>query len=382
MYTNNPNQYSIYFRLIIVFVIVAFSSNSGYSISSNVSDTTKQANTTLKTVSERIDFYGSLRFKAGSTFEGQGGLQDAASRIGFKGRIPITAGIDAIARLEVGVGLIGNKTKIRFNGDPGGTVGEIDNVFTSRLGFVGIETKYGSFCFGKQWSVYYDVASFTDMFYAFGADASGIFAAGTDGSISGTGRAANAFQYKVSNKTIAFGMQFQNRNISPASQLYLDTYAASLIVTTGFGLKAGIAYNKVRDGIDTALSNQPKAGDEALIAGLKYSNDRIYLAADVCSFTNHEKDDLGNYFSGMGLEVFGQYRILVKYAVYGGCNFLMPESAELTDKYRLSYVDAGVSYDFGKASKIFAELKLEDSKNHDGSDRQSSVVGFGMYFNF
>ncbi len=96
-------------------------------------DSSSNMKVILKKLNYLTDIYGSLRFKVGVSFTGESGLQDNASRMGIRGAIPVTRGIEAIMQLEVGVGLVGNKTTIQFHRDPGGAVGEVDNVFTSRL---------------------------------------------------------------------------------------------------------------------------------------------------------------------------------------------------------------------------------------------------------
>lgn len=85
-------------------------------------------------------------------------------------------------------------TRFLIGGDPG-TQEDSDNVaLPLRLAFVGFEGPQGRVSFGKQWSTYYDVAVFTDQAPFFGGSASGTYNAGTDGGVSGTGRANQALQ--------------------------------------------------------------------------------------------------------------------------------------------------------------------------------------------
>ncbi|MDY0138047.1 MAG: porin [Thiomicrospira sp.] len=328
------------------------------------------------------DLYGSLRFKAGASFEGEFGIRDQSSRIGLKLRTNITKGIDAIGQLEVGVNIVGTQTKIVFSADPGGAVGELDNIFTSRIGWVGIDTKFGQLTWGKQWSVYYDIAQFTDAFYAFGGDATGAFAAGTDGSISGTGRPANAFQYRFLHDYFGVGFQVQNRFISPNYKNYADVYAVSLIIKPVENLRFGGAYSKVRDGIADPDITQPHLGDEAMIAGVQYDNRRVNVSVTASSFTNHEIDENRTYFNGYGVEFYTQYRFLEKWSVYSGLNFLQPKSDQLVGDYTVRYVDVGGSYSFAKNSLAFIEIKFDDSKNSDGTAGRSSIFSFGLYLGF
>lgn len=347
-------------------------------------DTTTNSREMIQKLDGITDVYGSLRFKVGIGFTGESGIQDNASRMGIKGAIPIIEGIDAIMQLEVGVGLVGNKTTIRFSGDPGGAHGEIDNVFTSRLGYAGIRTKYGQLTWGKQWSVYSDIGGWTDSYNAFGGEASGTYSASTDGAISGSGRASNCFQYRLPSEYFELGLQIQNRNITDSSTGWADTYSFSLVLKLIPGLKFGTAYDKVRDGIqnpDPEL-NKPKYGDEAWATGLNYNTRRFNAIFTSSVFKNHEKDNLGNYFSGYGLEMYLEYRFREKWRFYGGFNYLQPTGNGIAGKYDIQYLDFGTAYCFGRTSKVFIETRLDESTNHDGSHARIGAVAFGMFFEF
>jgi predicted porin len=345
-------------------------------------DSISKAKSALIKIDELTDFYGSLRFKVGISFSGTTGIQDDASRMGIKGAVPVIKGVDAIMQLEVGVNLVGTKTTIKFNGDPGGATGEVDNVFKSRLGYVGFRTKYGQFTWGKQWSVYSDIGGLTDCYSAFGGEASGTYSAGTDGAVSGSGRASNCYQYRLSLKYIDAGVQVQNRNITDSAKAWADTYGASLMFKTPFGLKFGAAYDKVRDGIQNPDLNQPKYGDDAWAAGFIYDSKQLFITFASSIFNNHEKDNLGNYFSGYGLELYTEYRFRGKWKFYGGFNYLQPTGDDIAGKYRIKYLDLGSAYCFGRTSKVFIETRLDNSMDHDGTRSRISVIAFGLFYEF
>jgi len=348
------------------------------------SDTASRSKEVLQKAGELTDIYGSLRFKVGFAFSGETGVQDDASRMGIKGAVPIGKGFDAIMQLEVGVGLVGNKTAIKFSGDPGGAYGEIDNVFTSRLGYVGVRSKYGQITWGKQWSAYSDIGGWTDSYNAFGGEASGTYSAGTDGAVSGSGRASNSFQYRLPLKYFEVCAQIQNRSITDSSTSWADTYSFSLVLKPVTGLKIGAAYNKVRDGIQNPdlEINKPKYGDEAWVAGINYNDKTVNAIFTSSIFKNHEKDELGNYFSGYGLELYLEYRFREHWRFYGGFNYLQPTGNGIGGEYRIQYLDFGSAYVFGRSSKVFIETRLDDSKNHDGSKSRLGVFAFGMFFEF
>ncbi len=375
------NLYDVLFLIVVSQFLILFANPVKAQTSQAIDSTVSVSNFSSK-LDALIDVYGSLRFKAGASFGGEFGIRDQSSRLGLKLHTNITKGIDAIGQLEVGVNMVGTKTKVVFNADPGGAVGEIDNIFTSRIGWVGINTKLGQLTWGKQWSVYYDIAQFTDAFYAFGGDASGAFAAGTDGSISGTGRPANSFQYRFIHDYFKVGLQVQNRSISPNSQNYADAYAVSLIIKPVENIRFGGAYSKVRDGIAMPDKTEPHLGDEAMIAGVQFDNQRLNVSVSASSFTKHEINEDRVYFNGYGIEFYTRYRFLERWSVYSGFNFLKPKSDQAVGDYSIRYVDLGGSYSFTDDSLVFIEIKLNDSKNSDGTDAQRSIISFGLYLNF
>ncbi len=64
---------------------------------------------------------------------------------------------------------------------------DINQVFTARLGFIGIDTgPFGRVAIGKQYAVHYDVAGYTtDRFNVFGGQGTFAYPAGTDGGVYG-----------------------------------------------------------------------------------------------------------------------------------------------------------------------------------------------------
>ncbi len=366
----------------VVLLFFILSANPLKAQASQATDSTMSASKFLSKLDAIADVYGSLRFKAGASFGGEFGVRDQSSRLGMRLHTNITKGIDAIGQLEVGVNMVGTKTKVVFSADPGGAVGEVDNIFTSRLGWLGINTKFGQFTWGKQWSVYYDIAEFTDAFHAFGGDATGTYAAGTDGSTAGTGRAANSVQYRFKHDYFKVGLQAQNRSISPNSQNYADAYAASLLISPVKNLQFGGAYSKVRDGVVDPDPTEPRLGDESMIAGVQYVNQRLNVSLTACSFTKHETNEEDVYFNGYGIEFYAQYRFLERWSVYSGFNFLKPKSGQPVGDYNIRYLDVGGSYSFSKSSLVFVEFKLDDSQHSDGTPYKGSIAAFGLYLNF
>lgn len=329
-----------------------------------------------------IKMYGSFRFLSAVDSSGLSELQDNTSRVGLMGRMPWgSTRASVFARAEVGIRLIKTDTRVVFGGDPGHPEAQANNVFSSRLGIIGVEAPFGTVSWGKQYSTYYDIGGWTDQFMAWGTEAQGSFPAGTDGGVSGTGRADQCFRYQTPTHPLKFAFQVQNRQISSNARKGADTFGASLIWDLSTGFSLGAAYNEVRDGVPTPDLTQPKEGDRAFIFGLKYSRGPWYVASAYSRFFNHDKDDRGTWYSGRGAELFVDCQMAPRWHVYGGFNVKEPDSS-YDGLYRMRYLDFGFRYVFYRTSFLFVEMKPEDSRNADGSRGRRSAIGAGIFFYF
>jgi predicted porin len=334
-----------------------------------------------KRIIEELRFHGGLRIIGGFSSLNNFAIRNNASRIGFTMSANLVKGLRAVCGLEVGVGLAGTKQEVIFHGDPGGGIGEIDNVFTSRIGYLGFDTKYGSLTWGKQWSPYYMIAGLTDQFMAYGAEAAGSFPNYTDGGISGTGRASNALQYNLKQKWFMLSLQIQHRDITD-TEVYPNTWGCGVLFYDLAGFSFGAAYNKVLDGIPDPKEYEPMKGDEAAVFGLSWQNKRIRFSSTYSTFRNHMTDDKQeNYFDGYGLEVYLAYFPLESWDIHVGGNYLKPTSDNVGE-YLLQYLVLGTTWSFGDKVQVFVEFKLDDSFNMDGSPGREDIYGFGMYYNF
>lgn len=332
--------------------------------------------------------YGSLRIVAGINEDGETGIDNNASRIGLNLQADIAEGILAIGRAEFGLNLVDNDQELDFNsGDPNFEVGEGGETISTRLGYVGASGELGEFTWGKRWSVYYDYcAEWTDRFMAVGGDASGTYNAGTDGGISGTGRAEACFQYRTSELgPLRAAVQWQNRSRTDEDANFADTWGAALDVELGGGLVLGAAVNDVRDGVDDPELNEAKDGDQSFIVGARWAHGDWYAAANYNVSDEHETDDEGTFFDARGAELYASYALDALHKVYAGFNWLEPDDGDYGGDFEPRYLAAGVSRAFGlerARSVVFLECALEDSTSADGSDGRDSVFGGGMRFNF
>ncbi len=328
-----------------------------------------------------IDGYGSLRVAVATDWDGSREVRNNSSRLGLRGTKPLIGGIEAFGRVELGVNLVANDRVILAGGDPGAPIGQGSQAVFSRLGFVGIDTGFGSLAWGKQWSAYYDVAEFTDQFPLWSGAATGAFAAGTDGGIAGTGRAERALQYREARGPVSVALQMQSRTSSPNDRSWFDVWGASAVVGRPRGFSLGAAYNEVRDGVPDPTPNQSQLGDKAAIFGLRYRADRFYAATTVSISEQHETDDLGRRFDGTGFELALRYHATGSLWLEAGYNELRPGSDHPGD-FRVRFGVGYLVYNFGAGSRVFLGFKLDDGRNSDGSKRSGSAFATGLNYTF
>ena len=335
----------------------------------------------LTTMLRSFDLYGSLRLRAFTGVEGETELDENTSRIGIRGGDDIGEAWEFFGRGEWGINVLTGTTRLFAGGDPGAKEGEENRALPLRLLFVGLDGPQGRVSFGKQWAVFYDVGVFTDQLPYFGGTAQGTYAANTDGGVSGTGRADMALQYRFSYEPVKFGVQAQIRNDTDNNRTFADTYGASAIYQSKFGLSLGVAFNRVEDGVPDPKEGQAKLGDQAAIVGARWSNDDYYFAATYASFENHEIDDQDRFFSGEGFELYAETALSGRLGGAATWNYQRPDDDHPGD-YRLNFLTAGLGYTLGEHWKFYALYRFDKSTLSDGTDRNDDSLGVSVFYNF
>ena len=329
-----------------------------------------------------LEFYGSARLRM-ETSGGQIRFHDNNSRVGLAGAKFVTDSFELFTRVEFGVD-IGGTLDQHDNPRDGTPNGDDENIFP-RIGFIGLGTQYGALSYGKQWSVYYDVAAFTDRFAVFGASASGTYNAGTDGGGSGTGRADNAGKYRLRRDAITLGAQIQNQAEIPLTGGidYDLGYGLSLTHEWPFGLEVGGAYNRATiDNLDANLRALGLTGDsEAAIVGLKYNKGRLYIGTTYARHRNLEATDQDLFVDGTGWELYGRFNVRERFRVVGGANVMEPDSDDPNaGRYDIRSGILGMQYTYGNIGNgdiVYFETQVNNGHNFDGSGRSNVyTVGF------
>ena len=138
------------------------------------------------------------RLAASAKFsDGENSLGSQSSRINFRFTHALDSGWDVGTTAEWGFDALSNSGK--------------DNLLFNRLGNITADKEnIGHFTLGKAWSVHYDVAGATDLFWIFGGDTAGSYdGIVSDGGPHGTGRADDVLQYRTNLNGLQIGVQYQ-----------------------------------------------------------------------------------------------------------------------------------------------------------------------------
>ena len=374
--------------LILIFIIVSIQIDANSFLVN--SDTLQKENDTKlqKKLLKHINPYGSYRIYFGVNNDGYVGMADNASRFGLTSQLPIFNKLQAIAGIELGARLVTQDQTIIFRGDPGNQIGEANNTLFGRLGFVGLKYKFLSITIGKQWSAYYDVASYTDELYTFGGEGSATFNNSTDGGVTGTGRANQLFLLRVGNEKLKAALQFQSRNISNNSQRIADTYGVSIQYLSNIGFKAGFAFAITNDGVILPNPTQPKYNDKAYVGSIAYINKNWYFAALYSQFYQHEtvkiNDSTTFFYDGNGVEAYIAYSFgaINQWKVATAMNMLWPKKGQGIIEYRMLYFVAEFSYSYFDASQIFVTVKQDFPRNIFGNYSNETIFAMGLRISF
>jgi hypothetical protein len=250
-----------------------------------------------------------------------------------------------------------------------------------RLSYFMLKSGSNSIVLGKYWSAYYDIASFTDRYMAYGAQASGAFNSGTDGGPSGTGRVDRMIQISSRKEAYDATLQFQFKHdaLRDFNTDYHYTVAGSFIYKgwDKIRLGASLDYGKF-DAITSQMKDFGIDGNDlSSIMGVTYKKDDYGINA-VFSYTkNHMSDDQGTYFDAVGTEFYMHYDIEENYRIAAGGNWLIPRDDKYDGKYSIKNLLLSFQYTFGKKTfddMIYMEVSLPNGKLANGKSRDVSVA--------
>jgi predicted porin len=317
-------------------------------------------------------------------------VQDNATRVGINFRT--RGAIQMFVGTEWGVNLVQSSSQFNLDAAGPGEFGEVTTTssspFLARLGFIGIDFgPMGRVAIGKQWSTHYDVASYTtDRFNVFGGQGTQTYVAGTDGGVTGTGRADRVVNYRNKLfKILDVGLQGQFRGADK------NGVGASAQVTIMPGVKVGAAVTHTnfpqttRDGIQGLDENADYAAVGTRI-------DWKYLEVGFV-YTHQSSGDMVQVplnnttrnvaFNANGSELFVRAKA-GSLAVIGGYTQQSPTDRDplLDPEFKTSYVILGGEWFPSSRAKVYTESKLDlDTVSATGAPA-GSVFTIGFRYDF
>ncbi|MEJ5071950.1 porin OmpC [Enterobacter ludwigii] len=317
-------------------------------------------------------------------------------RIGFKGETQITDQLTGYGQWE-------------YNVQANNTEGSSDQAWT-RLGFAGVKFgDYGSFDYGRNYGVLYDVEAWTDVLPEFGGDAY------TKADNYMTGRANGVATYRNSDffglvDGLNFAVQYQGKNENPGSgegtnnsngrnmkNANGDGWGLSTTYDFGAGFSAGAAYassDRTNDQTNFSTAGGDKA--DAWTAGLKYDANNVYLATmysetrNMTSYGSEYDNTIAN--KTQNFEVTAQYqfdfglRPEVSYLQSKGKDLNNIDGTSAGDQDLVKYVSVGATYYFNKNMSTYVDYKInlldDNTFTNDNGINTDDVVALGLVYQF
>ena len=310
-------------------------------------------------------------------------------RLGFKGETQVTDQLTGYGQWEY---------QIQGN-EP-----ESDNSSWTRVAFAGLKFQdVGSFDYGRNYGVVYDVTSWTDVLPEFGGD--------TYDSDNFMQQRGNGFAtYRNTDffglvDGLNFAVQYQGKNGSVSGEGMTNNGRGALR-QNGDGVGGSITYDYEGFGIGAAVSSSKRTWDqnntgligtgdraETYTGGLKYDANNIYLAAQYTQTYNATRaGSLGFANKAQNFEVVAQYqfdfglRPSLAYLQSKGKNLGVVAGRNYDDEDILKYVDVGATYYFNKNMSTYVDYKinlLDDNQfTRDAGINTDNIVALGLVYQF
>ncbi|WBM69538.1 porin OmpC [Buttiauxella sp. WJP83] len=306
-------------------------------------------------------------------------------RVGIKGETQINDQLTGYGQWE-------------YNVQANNVEGSSDQAWT-RLAFAGVRfADYGSFDYGRNYGVVYDVTSWTDVLPEFGGDTYG-----SDNFLQS--RANGVATYRNTDffglvDGLNFALQYQGENggtqgegatqngRKPLKQNG-DGFGGSVTYDLGEGFSLGSAISSSKRTVD---QNNMAVGEgdraETYTGGLKYDANNVYLATQYTQTYNATRaGDLGFANKAQNFEVVAQYQF--DFGLRPSIAYLQSKGKDLEgygDQDLVKYVDIGATYYFNKNMSTYVDYKInlldENNFTRDAGIGTDDIVGVGLVYQF
>ncbi|QGV95675.1 porin OmpC [Klebsiella pneumoniae] len=270
----------------------------------------------------------------------------------------------------------------------------------TRLAFAGLKFgDAGSFDYGRNYGVVYDVTSSTDVLPEFGGDTYG-----SDNFLQS--RANGVATYRNSDffglvDGLNFALQYRGKNGSVSGEDMTnngrgaqkqngDGFGTSVTYDIWDGISAGFAYShskRTDDQNNLVLGRGDDA--ETYTGGLKYDANNIYLASQYTQTYNATRAGSPGFANkAQNFEVVAQYQF--DFGLRPSVAYLQSKGKDLERGYGdqdiLKYVDVGATYYFNKNMSTYVDYKInlldDNSFTRNAGISTDDVVALGLVYQF
>ncbi|MDR5615747.1 porin [Arsenophonus sp.] len=344
----------------------------------------------------KLDLYGKVdvRHFFGKSSGGDEG-DDSRVRLGIKGDTQISDQLTGFGRFEW-------ETKTNRS--------EAENENTNRLAYAGLKiADFGSFDYGRNYGVLYDINAWTGVLPLYGADSM----SQADSYL--TGRNRNLLTLRSTDffglvDGLNFALQYQGKNTESnksGSSDYLknngDGFGLAANYDIGWGVTLGAGYAKSNRGLTDANKDKSRAGGnsaEGWNAGIKYDANNLYLAAmygETFNMTRFGRTVNGDDMTRVAnktenFELVGQY-LFDEIGLKPSIAYVQSKGKDLTDpaysqkQDLVKYVSLGAFYYFNKNLTAVVDYKINLINGNNGfADKygigRDNLVGLGLVYQF
>ena len=312
-------------------------------------------------------------------------------RLGFKGETQISDLMAGYGQWEYNVQA--NNTE------------SAENQSWTRLAFAGLKFgQYGTFDYGRNYGVLYDVEAWTDMLPEFGGDSY------TKADNFMTGRANGVATYRNADmfglvEGLNFALQYQGNNEDAGNgnegtnngrdvrHENGDGFGISTTYDFGMGISAGAAYTS-SDRTNAQVNTTTAGGDkaDAWTTGLKYDANNVYLAAmysETRNMTPYGTNEHAVANKTQNVELTAQYQF--DFGLRPVVSFVQSKGKDLGngqgDQDLVKYAEVGAVYYFNKNMSTYVDYKInlldEDKAFYtDNSIGTDDILAMGLVYQF
>lgn len=313
---------------------------------------------------DNTTLYGSVRMAVENVSISNGGgsstaVTNASSRFGIKGSDDLGNGLSAIYHFEFGVDPNRAGSSVTLDEDDLNTLNnlgandtatfDVDSGFGNRLGYVGLKGGFGTVALGRQWTPYYNVLGYNDLY-------NGSFSYRT---YMGPYRAGNVLSYVTPDSLGGFKGSLALLADGAAGKNHLDAFNVALEYANN-GIYAGLTYLKNKN-TDTGL----------LGGAIGYSNDmfKVGLTAERAKAKNVNNKPIH-------VSLAGEYYINEANTIRA--SVATRKKTFANKDFKANEYAVGYQHNLSNRTRVWAEYSVLDVKNGD----DNKVLSLGLRSDF